>query len=283
MNHEARATFTQAEALFQAGDFLGSLKLLESLDARYPNNRNILYPLALCNARLERKDAARQLCQRLIGEFVDQRAHELLSQLDVTVPQALPEIAYTGLANLRNSEPALRMEENGQQSPLWHRLFIALGLLIIVMLLAAPLFRPAPAVETAVGVTPATESIAADTARDEQGNPANPVLMYILGALLRIPVYTATLYLALHMTGNLLADSLLHNLIHTSLVATIASIVGLVPGVGFVLAVLVIKRAYDLTLVELSFLGITFSAVDYLFFQFFMLGRLLELAGTIAS
>jgi len=283
MDDEARCAFARAEALFQAGDFQGSLGLLESLDVQYPNNRNILYPLALCNMRLGRREAARQLCQRLVGEFIDQRAQKLLAELNAAEPEVPLEIVHTGLAHLTDKETVPVVEASEVNAPLWRRLFIAFGMLIIVMLLAAPLFRSAPAIETGVDVTPATESIAADTTFDEQGNPASPVLMYILGALLRIPVYTATLYLALHITGNLLAESLLHNLIHTTMVATMASIVGLVPVVGFVFAVLVIKHAYDLDLVELFFLGITFSAIDYLFFQFFMLGRLLDLAGSIAS
>lgn len=76
--------FKSADALFRAGRYEEALAALDALNSRYPNTRNVLFPMALCLERLGRQDEALQLCKTLVAEFQDRRAAEMEQRLRPT-------------------------------------------------------------------------------------------------------------------------------------------------------------------------------------------------------
>lgn len=94
---EGAAKFKAADALFKQGDFQGSLRLLAELDAAYPNNKNVLYPSALCLERTGQWDKAEAICDRLTQQFQDARAQGLKARIQA-VRGAVPGVGdFAGL------------------------------------------------------------------------------------------------------------------------------------------------------------------------------------------
>ncbi len=80
-SREAKQQFKEADRLFRAGDCRAALTILAALDREYPGAKNVLYPMALCYARLGYEIEALQLCEQLIRQFRDRRAETLKRQL----------------------------------------------------------------------------------------------------------------------------------------------------------------------------------------------------------
>lgn len=76
-NADARKRFEEADALYRAGRYSEAVVLLQQLNAEYPNQRNVLYPLAFSLAAVGRIDEARALKDTLVAQFDDRRADRL--------------------------------------------------------------------------------------------------------------------------------------------------------------------------------------------------------------
>lgn len=87
-NREAQALFKESERLYRERRYDEALKALQQLDNRYPNTRNILYPIAKCLRRLARFEEAAAICDRLILEFDDDRAKHMRTNLDKALERA---------------------------------------------------------------------------------------------------------------------------------------------------------------------------------------------------
>ncbi|MDX9974457.1 MAG: tetratricopeptide repeat protein [FCB group bacterium] len=103
---EAQRLFEESKRLFSEGRFGEALVILIQLDAEHPNDRHLLYPLALCMAKAGRTEEARNLCNRLIQEFNDPKAAELRRQLTPPPPAppgsgipgvTMPDLGIPGL------------------------------------------------------------------------------------------------------------------------------------------------------------------------------------------
>ena len=80
-SQEAKDLFQGADTLFLQGDYAGSLKRLEKLDALYPKQQNIMYPRAICLMNLTRMDEALKLCDEMIELFQLTKARNLKAQI----------------------------------------------------------------------------------------------------------------------------------------------------------------------------------------------------------
>ncbi len=81
-SREATARFDQAKRLFAERRYADALALLDTLDAAYPNTKNILYPRALCLAMLGRTGEALKVAQQLVARHGDPRAARLASRIN---------------------------------------------------------------------------------------------------------------------------------------------------------------------------------------------------------
>ncbi len=87
-NREAQGLFKESELLYRERRYDEALEALQRLDKKYPNTRNILYPIAKCLRRLGRFEDAAAICDRLIREFNDERALHMRKNLERAIQRA---------------------------------------------------------------------------------------------------------------------------------------------------------------------------------------------------
>ena len=73
--YEAR--FRAADTLYREQCYNEALLILDELDVRFPNTRNILWPKAGCMYRMQMFDEAEKVCDTLITLYNDERARKL--------------------------------------------------------------------------------------------------------------------------------------------------------------------------------------------------------------
>ncbi len=87
-NREAQALFKESEILYRERRYDEALDVLQRLDTKYPDTRNILFPIAKSLRRLSRFDEAAAVCDRLIREFDDKRAKHMRKNLERAIKRA---------------------------------------------------------------------------------------------------------------------------------------------------------------------------------------------------
>jgi len=87
---EARQKFNLADQLYREKKYPDALKVLDELDADFPNAKNVMYPKAMCLAKLGRVNEAHTICQKLKALYNDPRADELMHKLGASVPPPVP-------------------------------------------------------------------------------------------------------------------------------------------------------------------------------------------------
>lgn len=128
---EGRTKFRQADALFRQGQFGDALKLLDELDAAFPNNKQVLYPRALCLEKLGRYDEAEAVCRVLAQQLKDPRAAALQAQIETSRAAAGGEIGLGAFADLL--EPAVKPPAPViVQEPAWRR-HAVIGVVIVAV------------------------------------------------------------------------------------------------------------------------------------------------------
>ena len=78
---EARDKFKLADRLFNEEQFAPALKVLTELNAAFPDQRNVLYPMARCLTGLGRNGEAIDLADRIARQFDYPPALELYKRL----------------------------------------------------------------------------------------------------------------------------------------------------------------------------------------------------------
>ena len=73
--------FQEADALFKQQRYQDALRILEELDAAFPNTRNVMYPRAQCLYALGRTGEAMQVCDFMMALFEDASAQELKARI----------------------------------------------------------------------------------------------------------------------------------------------------------------------------------------------------------
>jgi len=81
MGQGANKRFQRADDLFAEKRYREALVLLDELDQEYPGKKNILFPRALCLAKVGDFRQAREIAERLVEEFGDARAQRLLERM----------------------------------------------------------------------------------------------------------------------------------------------------------------------------------------------------------
>lgn len=87
---EARKKFELADELYRDGRYTEALTVLDKLDAAFPNAKNVMYPRAMCLAKLGRNKEAHEVCQKLKAVYNDPRADKLMQKLAGSARQPPP-------------------------------------------------------------------------------------------------------------------------------------------------------------------------------------------------
>ena len=78
---DAKEKFKHADQMFREKNFPAALETLDELDKEFPDTKNVLYPRAMCLARVGRFDEALDLCRQLKVEFGDPRGEKLMAKI----------------------------------------------------------------------------------------------------------------------------------------------------------------------------------------------------------
>ncbi len=163
---EARKKFKLADGLFREKKYSAALDLLDELDATFPNAKNVMYPKAMCLAKLGRPHEAHELCQKLKAIYNDPRADKLMEKLAAGAqPPPLPtapgaDMAFEpvdlnlddisapggadplGLDDLFAPKPAAPAAPPAPEPPSRKPLYIGLGIaggVLLILLVSLPL------------------------------------------------------------------------------------------------------------------------------------------------
>jgi len=78
---EATAQFREADKLYRGGKFNQAMRILDTLNAEFPSDRNLMYAQARTLGKIGREDEALTLCDRLVSDFGYSRAARLQVKL----------------------------------------------------------------------------------------------------------------------------------------------------------------------------------------------------------
>jgi len=148
--------FARADAMYRQGRYSESLAALRKLAVPFPDNTTLLYAMALCLERLDRRDEAVALCDRLVREFHFDKAVILKARL-ITTPSDPPEEALDdGRAMVwpasMDIEPARRVKPASKTTPQqsstgWYGMAgVGVVILLVLFLLATVFFAQADTV-----------------------------------------------------------------------------------------------------------------------------------------
>ncbi|NLO32119.1 MAG: hypothetical protein GX117_01995, partial [Candidatus Hydrogenedentes bacterium] len=89
------------------GRFGEALSILDEINSKYPNVKNVLYPMAFCCENLGYNERGLALCEQLIGEYSHEKAHAIKARIELAMasPEAQDSLPTTA-APAQNSEEA---------------------------------------------------------------------------------------------------------------------------------------------------------------------------------
>lgn len=286
-NREAQALFKESERLYRERRYDEALEALRQLDQRYPNTRNVLYPIAKCLRRLARFEEAAAICDRLILEFEDDRARHMRKNLDKAmerasaktiavasnVPTNLDDDLEAGFDALdlgdlppldeeaetmhipggfgANAPPPPRIQQQGTDIP-W--LYIGIGAVVAIVVL----FGVVGAMSGAgSGVGP--EGAAQSTEEfDSTQFYINIGMYWLVTAMI---TYCASLYLTLMISNKLPYGTFSDDALSIAGFSLLCLLLGtFLPCIGLIACIIILQKRYEMGFIEfLILIGINFA------------------------
>lgn len=135
---EAAKRFREADQRYREQDFAGALAILEDLDARFPNDRNLLYARARTLGKIGREDEALALCDRLVSEFGYSRAARLQVKLLKSLTEQIDQDAEAGTPPPIDIPSEPEDESEAPKEPRFRikpvRLLLLIGLVVLTLM-----------------------------------------------------------------------------------------------------------------------------------------------------
>jgi len=271
MDQAHAQAFKEADRLFREGRFGEALSLLQRINQAYPNEKNVLYPMALCCAQLGNNGEAVRICNHLLNAFQDPRARQLIGQLSsartmqaASAPQFSADdgTAVTGvLDDILGPPPGVRPGAANRQSDFDWKPYLIGGVMVaaVVVFLCIPLLTGSgySVGDTLNGGVTNQLSSPPDTADGMSGaqgtsepNPESTAILVIFLFVFGFVLQTALLYVVMSIQKYHLHDEFWPNLRVAALTSLLIQIVGLVPYVGWLFGFVVLKQAYGLTILQ---------------------------------
>ena len=278
--------FKEADSLYRDGRYDEALDRLIELDEAFPNTPNILFPLARCLRHAGRIDEALGICDDLITRCGDLRALELREFIRKSHDPAAESTPHPHIHSIEGLNqdvhagvlddllgpppvpPSALLPAEGPK-PYMKYALIGVGILIAVVLIALPVvMRPtgeSPPL-TQQKSTQTQQSLPYE-AQDSPGIPA-PLSQEELDAqgvkefskdffgqlalalTINVASLTFTLYLTLKVCNRLPYDSPLDDLISTGGMAVLLMLVLLIPCLGIVIGIIILRKVYEFGIVE---------------------------------
>ncbi len=272
----SREKFKEADALFRAGDYQPALTVLEALNRYHPNQKNILYPAAMCLDKLGRSKEALPICTQLIQSFQDPRA----SALKLEIENRSQESGSTSGGVLSGLEMESLMgpdildmpTTNVPYAPVepeevpWLKYgLIALAVVVALVIFFVPLmtYEPPPPGSEPEVVAQAPQAATPQAATDV---PVDTTMIWVGWAacfLTAVSFQVAGVYLALMLMRSLPFEDAPSNLFNVGLTIFFISLIEL-SRYAIVLVPFYFSRAYDLGIGGVLFvyvLRIIFGAI----------------------
>jgi hypothetical protein len=237
---EANRKFKLADQMYREGRYGQALAVLDALDEEFPDTRRVMFPRAMCLARLQRYDDALTLCDEIIDRFQYARAEELKNSIQkeragaavqgVEIPDLNAPVIVTPPARTA-PEP---LEPDAKPWFLTPPVLIGATVLVCIVAASIALFalrgEHAQVAEERVAEAPAVsvpsnESLGAADERggEEDGSAVDEIregyvdlahapLKLVLVLLLNLVAGVAGLYVALMVCGKLPHDRFLPDL-----------------------------------------------------------------------
>ncbi len=166
---QAKAFFKRADDLYNAGQFTDALRILAELNKAFPNQKNVIWPSALCLGKLGRHEEAIRACDILVAQHGDVRAADLRERLaahrqGTVTPPPLPRADMLdgpiGLdaidAMLDRPDPPARVARKAETD--YKKIgLIAGGVVLALLLFVAPLMSSRGSTEVGSSSTTLTE------------------------------------------------------------------------------------------------------------------------------
>ncbi len=256
MDTTYKQVFAEADRLFRQGSYVESKALLLQLNQQFPNQKNILYPLALCHAKLGGAEQAIEICWQLESLFQDPRASLLRQELSDAVQLApLAEEVQTNLstslADLVQAPTApAQTTKNTDLAFEWKR--IVFGGLLLAMVGAILFVLFLPLISSYQPETPESVTVTTTSTTME----LTPVGRMIVEALIGFVLNVIALYIGLAVMDKHTHADFRSNLRDTAIVSALLAITGMIPILGFILYFVILMKSYDLEIWEVILLAL---------------------------
>ncbi len=279
--------FKQADELYCTGRYQEAMQVLSELNRRYPNTKNILYPLALCLEKLQRTDEAVLICDQLTALFQDPRAAQLKERISAAQMSAL--FAPIDLDMPRRTEAPHPPLDNTPQTDnrRWIYTAVAAILIILLPLVLFPLLRSpgtngapaAPAVQSGQPVAegqiiPAPAAGMVENREQPRAPLISPLASLLLNFLITYSLSIAVTYPILMVMQRLREDTFKGNVIDIARTLGICSLWALLPIIGVFIGAVYFMRHYELSCLEMIVLGLI-TGVLWMFLMFFLMSVLM--------
>lgn len=281
---QSQQLFKQADALFKQGQYEQALQILEQLNRAFPNEKNILYPAALCCERLGRKQVALQLCQQLLEQFQDPRVHDVMARLNApqapTMVGGMPGMAGIDALGLDPLGPPTRPAAYAapqSDGPNWKLILgVGGGILAVVLLLIVLPALGGGGSGGGSGSTVDPGAVGGELAVNAVGEGMGMFLSVFL-MLLFLPLSALVLYFALRITGHSPNGTFVADYLDALVCSLVVGLLGIIPLVGWVLGLIFVAKRYELGCVELLILYMVQAAIGVGIFLVILGGLLLFL------
>lgn len=319
---QAKAYFKQADDLYNAGRFAEALPILGELNKAFPNQKNVIWPLALCLGKLGRHEEAIRACDLLIAQHGDARAQDLRERLAVhrqaqATPPPLPQpdmldepIGLDAIdAMLDHPERAPRVVRTAE--PDYKKLgLIAAAVIVVLLIIVVPMMGGGgsrPASPLANGIQGTVEDVGKATDPDngtpiftpEEQKAINDISHNVgVGAVAAetawrgtvlmwmiagLLSYALAMYCTFSILGKLPFSEFSDNAADILLYAIIFTALGIVPLLGFIASLVIMSKHYQLSCGELLISNIVIVVLQIGFLIVGIMVTGVSLAGVVAA
>ncbi len=261
---KARQLFDEADRLFKGEHYLEALQFLSELDRAFPNDFNVLFPMALCREKLGRLNEAYDLCVQMLDQFSEERRqarlHVLLSRLNRQLLHGTQDNANGST----HAAPGLLKDEPvytpiarsdtlviGNIEVPWKKIAVSVALIAGLLLLLAILPM-------------ALNQLKAD--EDGAGHPLSILLLMIV----QFAFSCAVAYVALLVMGHLHHDDVLWNALDVCVAMLIFTALCFIPLIGWFIAYYKLSEHYEMTFTDVI-VFVLLQAVFHLAFLYMLL------------
>jgi hypothetical protein len=289
---DATAQFKEADTLFRGGRYREAMEVLSRLNSKFPRQKNILFPMALCLEKLDCLGEAEEILDVLIATFADPRAVEAKERIlaALTLRDGSGALEPNLADGVLGTKPVAARPR--PQAASWNsrKYFIVGGVVaaaVVMAGVAVVLYYAHPASGPAAPTSSASSSSSTAFA---------PSIAMIAGLIIQFAVNVTVIYVALLLFRKLRKDTFLANLGDVVLTLLLISVISGAAGVlslplgrgllsvlvglgALILSVYYFMRHYEMACLEMLLFAVCVAVISVLFFFVVMMPLFFGMAG----